>query len=52
MWGFALISGAAAPLAAAWLVVAVTGYRVVMLLVTLLGVLSWMAFALARAPRR
>jgi len=52
MSAIALISRAAAPLAAAWLLLAVAGYREVMLVLTLLGVLSWMAFALARAPRR
>lgn len=52
MSAIALISRAAAPLAAAWLLLAVPGYREVMLVLALLGVGSWLAFALARAPAR
>jgi MFS family permease len=52
MTAIALVSRAAAPLAAAWLLLAVPGYREVMLVLAALGVGSWMAFALARPPRR
>ena len=52
MTAIALISRAAAPLAAAWLLLAVPGYREVMLVLALLGVGSWAAFALARPPLR
>jgi MFS family permease len=52
MTAIALISRAAAPLLAAWLLLAVPGYREVMLVLALLGVGSWLAFALARPPLR
>lgn len=52
MSGIALISRAAAPLLAAWLLLAVPGYREVMLVLAALGLGSWVAFALAKPPRR
>ncbi len=52
MSGIALISRAAAPLLAAWLLLVVPGYREVMLVLALLGLGSWAAFALAKPPRR
>jgi MFS family permease len=52
MSAIALITRAAAPLLAAWLLLALPGYREVMLVLALLGVGSWLAFALARPPRR
>jgi len=52
MSGIALISRAAAPLLAAWLLLVVPGYREVMLVLAALGLASWAAFALARPPRR
>ncbi|HET7792169.1 MAG TPA: MFS transporter [Rhizobacter sp.] len=52
MTTIALVSRAAAPVAAAWLLLVVPGYREVMLVLALLGVGSWLAFALARPPLR
>lgn len=52
MSGIALISRAAAPLLAAWLLLAVPGYREVMLVLAALGLGSWVSFALAKPPRR
>ena len=52
MSGIALISRAAAPLLAAWLLLVVPGYREVMLVLAALGLASWAAFALAKPPRR
>ncbi|MBC7995642.1 MAG: MFS transporter [Rhizobacter sp.] len=51
MSGIALMSRAAAPLLAAWLLVAVPGYREVMMVLAVLGLGSWVAFALAKPPR-
>ncbi|MDE2372059.1 MAG: MFS transporter [Burkholderiales bacterium] len=47
-----LISRAAAPLGAAWMLLHVAGYRQVMLLLAALGVASALAFAMARRPVR
>lgn len=47
----ALVSRAAAPLLVAWLLLAVPGYREVMLMLALLGLGSWVAFAWAKPPR-
>jgi hypothetical protein len=52
MSAIALITRAAAPLLAAWLLLALPGYREVMLMLALLGAGSWLAFALARPPGR
>jgi MFS family permease len=52
MSGIALISRATAPLLAAWLLLAVPGYREVMLVLAALGLGSWAAFALAKPPQR
>jgi MFS family permease len=52
MSAIALISRAAAPLLAAWLLLALPGYREVMLVLATLGLGSWAAFALAKPPRR
>ena len=51
MSAIALMSRAAAPLLAAWLLLAVPGYREVVLVLAVLGFGSWAAFALARSPR-
>ena len=42
---------AAAPLATAWLLLAVPGYREVLLVLAGLGVVAVLAFAMARPPR-
>ncbi len=52
MSAIALISRAAAPLLAAWLLLALPGYREVMLVLAALGLGSWAAFALAKPPQR
>ena len=52
MSGIALMSRAAAPLATAWLLLALPGYRVVLLVLAALGVVALAAFALARPPVR
>ncbi len=52
MSAIALMTRAAAPLAVAWLLLAVPGYREVMGVLALLGAASWLAFALAQPPRR
>ncbi len=48
----ALLARAAAPLATAWLLLALPGYREVLLLLAGLGVVAVLAFAAARPPRR
>lgn len=48
----ALLARAAAPLATAWLLLALPGYREAMLVLAALGVVAVLAFALARPPRR
>ena len=50
MSGIALLSRAAAPLITAWLLLALPGYREVLLVLAGLGLASWVAFALARRP--
>jgi MFS family permease len=50
MSGIALLSRAAAPLATAWLLLALSGYRDVVLVLAALGLVAWVAFALARPP--
>jgi len=52
MSGIALLSRAAAPLATAWLLLALPGYREVVLVLAATGVVAWVAFALARPPGR
>ncbi|MBC7957332.1 MAG: MFS transporter [Cytophagales bacterium] len=52
MSAIALVTRAAAPLLAAWLLLALPGYREVMLVLAALGLGSWVAFALARPPQR
>lgn len=47
----ALLARAAAPLATAWLLLAVPGYREVLLVLAGLGVVAVLAFAAARPPR-
>ena len=51
MSGIALLSRAAAPLLIAWLLLALPGYREMLLALAALGVASVVAFALARPPR-
>jgi MFS family permease len=51
MSGIALLSRAAAPLATAWLLLALPGYREMLLLLAGLGVVAVAAFALAQPPR-
>lgn len=50
MSGIALMSRAAAPLMAAWLLLALPGYREVLLVLAALGAVALVAFALARQP--
>ena len=50
MSAVSLLSRAAAPLATAWLLLALPGYREVMLVLAGLGVAAALAFALARPP--
>lgn len=52
MSAIALLSRAAAPLLTAWLLLALPGYRELLLGLALLGVLAVLAFALARPPQR
>jgi MFS family permease len=52
MSAIALLSRAAAPLAIAWLLLALPGYREVLLVLAGVGVTALLAFALARAPTR
>jgi MFS family permease len=52
MSAIALLSRAAAPLATAWLLLALPGYRELLLGLAALGVVAVMAFAAARPPRR
>ena len=51
MSGIGLLSRAAAPLAAAWLLLMVPGYTEVVLAFSLLGLVSVVAFWAARPPR-
>ena len=51
MSGIALLSRAAAPLATAWLLLALPGYREMLLVLAAMGVAALVAFALARPPR-
>jgi len=46
-----LLARAVAPLAAAWLLLALPGYRELMLVLCGVSVLAWLAFVLARKPR-
>jgi MFS family permease len=50
MSGISLLARAAAPLAAAWLLLVLAGYRDLFLLLALFGVAAVAAFALARRP--
>ena len=50
MSGIALLSRAAAPLATAWLLLALPGYREMLLVLAALGVVALGAFAFARPP--
>jgi len=50
MSAIALMSRAAAPLVAAWLLLALPGYREVLLVLAALGTVALVAFALARPP--
>ena len=50
MSGIGLFARAAAPLLAAWLLLLVPGYREVLLVLAVLGVLALLAFWRARAP--
>jgi MFS family permease len=52
MSGIALLARATAPLATAWLLVALGGYRGMLLVLTGAGAASLLAFALARPPVR
>ena len=52
MSAVSLLSRAAAPLAAAWLLLALPGYRELMLVMALIMAAAWLAFALSRPPRR
>jgi MFS family permease len=52
MSAIALLSRAAAPLATAWLLLALPGYREVVLVLAAVGVAALVAFALARKPGR
>ena len=52
MSGIALLSRAAAPLATAWLLLALPGYREMLLVLAALGVVALGAFAFARPPGR
>ncbi len=52
MSGIALLSRAAAPLATAWLLLALPGYREMLLVLAALGVVAVGAFTLARPPER
>ena len=50
MSAISVLSRAAAPLAAAWLLIAVGGYRGVLLALAGIGLLAWLAFAQAGPP--
>ena len=50
MNAISVLSRAAAPLAAAGLLVALGGYRAVLLVLAGIGLLAWLAFALAGPP--
>ena len=50
MSGVGLLARAAAPLAAAWMLLALPGYREVLLALAALGVAAALAFAAARPP--
>jgi hypothetical protein len=52
MSAIALLSRAAAPLATAWLLLALPGYRELLLGLAALGAAAVVAFALARPPAR
>ena len=52
MCGIALLSRAAAPLVTAWMLLALPGYREVLLVLAGLGAVAVVAFALARPPQR
>jgi hypothetical protein len=52
MSALGLLARSAAPLAVAWWLLWLPGYREVLLLLAGLGGLAVLAFALARAPRR
>jgi MFS family permease len=46
-----LLARAIAPLAAAWLLLVLPGYRELLLLLSVVAMLAWLAFLLARPPR-
>ncbi len=52
MSGIALLARAAAPLATAWLLLALPGYREMLLVLSAVGVAALVAFALAERPAR
>ena len=51
MSAVSLMARAAAPLAAAWLLLALPGYRELMGVLALVSAAAWLAFALSRPPR-
>jgi len=52
MSGISLLARAAAPLATAWLLLAVQGYREMLLVLSVVGLAALVAFAFAKPPRR
>lgn len=52
MSGISLLARAAAPLATAWLLLAVPGYREMLLVLSVVGLAALVAFAFAKPPRR
>lgn len=52
MSGITLLARAAAPLATAWLLIALSGYREMLLVLSATGVAAVIAFGLAKKPLR